>query len=156
MLNERDLKMAKDALQLVYNLREKEVDEALHIYQKAITDLFAQRKQLQTLHDYKSQYISQLTHKGSVGLSIGELNKFQQFILQIDQGITSNQEGLIKYEYDVHNKKQLWRESQIKCKAMAILLEKKAKEKAKQEDRKEQQLSDEFAMFQFFQKTQEN
>ncbi len=144
--------MARDALQLVYEQREKQVEQALRAYQKAQQVLFEQRSQLQNLHQYRRQYISQLTEKGSQGLSISELGKYQQFIVQIDQGITKQQQGLVKFEYDVHAHKKLWMESQVGCKAMAMLLEKKALQKAKIADRKEQQLLDEFATFQYFQK----
>jgi len=144
--------MARDALQLVYEQREKQVEQALRSYQKAQQALFEQRKQLQNLAQYRRQYISQLTTKGSQGLSIAELSKYQQFIVQIDQGLSKQQEGLVKFEYDVHAQKKLWLESQVSCKALAMLLEKKARQKIKMADRKEQQLLDEFATFQFFQK----
>lgn len=144
--------MAIDALQLVYEQRQKQVDQALRGYQKAQQALFEQRKQLQNLAQYRRQYISQLTEKGSQGLSIAELSKYQQFIIQIDQGLTQQQQGLVKFEYDVHAQKKLWLESQVSCKALAMLLEKKARQKIKIADRKEQQLLDEFATFQFFQK----
>ena len=144
--------MARDALQLVYEQREKQVEQALQAYQKAQQLLFEQRSQLQNLHQYRRQYIAQLTEKGSQGLSISELGKYQQFIVQIDQGLTKQQQGLVKFEYDVHAQKKLWMESQVSCKAMAMLLEKKALQKAKIADRKEQQLLDEFATFQYFRK----
>lgn len=144
--------MARDALQLVYEQREKRVERALHAYQKAQKKLFEQRKQLQNLQQYRRDYTSLLTSKGSKGLSIAELSKYQQFIVQIDQGITKQQEGIVKFEYDVHAHKKMWMESQVECKAMAMLLEKKAQQKAKLADRKEQQLLDEFATFQYFQK----
>ncbi|WP_354623969.1 hypothetical protein [Psychromonas sp. MME2] len=56
--------MARDALQLVYEQREKQVEQALYAYQKSQKMLFEQRKQLQNLSQYRQQYISQLTAKG--------------------------------------------------------------------------------------------
>jgi flagellar FliJ protein len=144
--------VARDPLQLVYEQREKQVEQALQAYKKAQQLLFEQRNQLQNLHQYRRQYASQLTAKGSQGLSIADLSKYQQFIVQLDQGISKQQQGLVKFEYDVHTQKKLWLESQVKCKAMAMLLEKKAQQKAKVAERKEQQLLDEFATFQYFQK----
>jgi flagellar FliJ protein len=144
--------MARDPLQLVYEQREKLVGKALLAYQKAQQLLFEQRSQLQNLHQYRRQYTAQLTEKGSQGLSISELGKYQQFIVQLDQGITKQQQGMVKFEYDVHNHKKLWLESQVSCKAMALLIEKKVLQKAKIADRKEQQLLDEFTTFQYFQK----
>ncbi|MCG6199841.1 flagellar export protein FliJ [Psychromonas antarctica] len=144
--------MARDALQLVYEQREKQVEQALRAYQQAQQLLFEQRSQLQNLDQYRRQYIAQLTEKGSQGLSISQLGKYQQFIVQIDQGLTKQQQGLVKFEYDVHAQKKRWLESQVSCKAMAMLLKKKALQKVKIADRKEQQLLDEFSTFQFFQK----
>jgi len=144
--------MARDPLQLVYEQREKQVEQALRAYKSAQQQLFEQRNQLQNLHQYRRQYVSQLTVKGSQGLSISELGKYQQFIVQLDQGITKQQQGIVKFEYDVHNEKKRWMESQISCKAMALLLEKKAKQKAILADKKEQKLLDEFSTFQYFQK----
>lgn len=144
--------MARDPLQLVYEQRERQVEQAQQSYKQAQQALFAHRGELQNLNQYRSQYISQLTEKGSQGLSISELGKYQQFIVQIDEGITNHQQGLVKLEYAVHAQKKLWLESQVKCKAMAMLLDKKARAKVKEEDRKEQKLLDEFATFQFFKK----
>ena len=144
--------MARDALQLVYEQREKRVEHAQRAYQKAQKFLFEQRKQLQNLSQYRREYSSLLTEKGSQGLSISELSKYQQFIVQIDQGITAHQQSVVKLEFDVHSRKKLWTERQVECKAMAMLLEKKALQKANLADRKEQQLLDEFSTFQYFQK----
>lgn len=144
--------MAKDPLQLVYELREKQVEQAQLAYQRSQQALFEQRKQLQNLQQYRRQYIHQLSEKGSQGLSISDLGKYQQFIVQIDQGLTQHQQGLIKFEYDVQTHKKKWVTAQISCKAMGILLDKKAKKRALLEDKKEQMLLDEFTTFQYFQK----
>ena len=144
--------MAINALQLVFEQREKQVNQALQAYQQAQQALFEQRSQLQNLHQYRQQYIAQLSQKGQVGLSIADLNKYQQFIVQIDLGVTQHQKGLIKYEYDVQAHKKMWLECQVKCKAMGMLLEKKAIKRLQVEDKKEQQQLDEFSQFQFFQK----
>jgi len=144
--------MARDALQLVYEQREKQVKQALQAYQKAQQTLFEQRQQLQNLHQYRRQYINQLSEKGSQGLSIADLGKYQQFIVQIDQGVSKHQQGLIKFEYDVQAHKKMWIEAQVSSKAMGMLLEKKAKKRLAIADKKEQMLLDEFATFQYFQK----
>ena len=144
--------MAKDSLQLVYEQREKQVQQAQQAYQKVQQALFEQRQQLQNLHQYRRQYISQLSEKGSQGVSIADLSKYQQFIVQIDQGVTQHQQGLIKFEYDVQAHKKLWIEAQVKCKAMGMLLDKKAKKRLALADKKEQMLLDEFTTFQYFQK----
>jgi len=146
--------MATNALQLVYEQREKQVEQALQAYQQAQKELFEQRNELNNLHQYRRQYISQLSEKGSQGLTISTLGKYQQFIVQIDQGLTKRQSALVKYEYAVREKKRRWTDSQIAHKAMGLLLEKKAKEQAKLADKKEQQLLDEFSTFQFFRNKQ--
>lgn len=144
--------MARDALQLVYELREKQVEQALQAYKSAQKALFSQRQQLNNLQQYRNQYIHQLSEKGSQGLSIGDLSKYQQFIVQIDQGLTQHQQGLVKFEYDVQAHKKMWIASQVSCKAMGMLLAKKAQKKVALADKKEQQLLDEFSIFQYFQK----
>jgi flagellar FliJ protein len=144
--------MARDALQLVFEQREKQVRQAQQAYQRAQQALFEQRQQLQTLHQYRRQYINQLSEKGSQGLSISDLGKYQQFIVQIDLGVTQHQQGLNRFEHDVHAHKKMWIEAQVSCKAMGMLLEKKAKKRAAIADKKEQALLDEFTTFQYFQK----
>ncbi|MDA7745908.1 flagellar export protein FliJ [Psychromonas sp.] len=144
--------MATNALQLVYEQREKEVEHSLRAYQQAQKALFEQRNQLQNLHQYRRQYIAQLSEKGSQGLTVSTLSKYQQFIVQIDQGLTNQQSSLVKFEYNVRETKRKWTDSQVAFKAMGLLLEKKAREKTKIEEKKEQQLLDEFSTFQFFQK----
>ena len=148
--------MAINALKLVHEQREKQVEESLQAYQQAQNALFEQRKQLQNLHQYRRQYTAQLSDKGSQGLTVSALSKFQQFIVQIDQGLTNQQSAIIKFEYAAREAKQKWTDSQVACKAMGFLLEKKALESAKLADKKEQQLLDEFSTFQFFQKKKAN
>lgn len=144
--------MGRDALQLVYEQREKQVGQALQAYQRAQQALFEQRQQLQNLHQYRRQYINQLSEKGSQGVSISDLGKYQQFIVQIDQGVTQHQQGLVKFEHDVFARKKVWIDAQVSCKAMGMLLAKKAKKRAVLADKKEQLLLDEFTTFQYFQK----
>lgn len=144
--------MAVNALELVYEQREKQVEVSLQAYQQAQKALFEQRNQLQNLHQYRHQYIAQLSEKGSQGLTVSTLGKYQQFIVQIDQGLTTQQSSLVKFEYKVRETKRIWTDSQVAFKAMGLLLEKKAREKKQIADKKEQQQSDEFANFQFFQK----
>jgi len=146
--------MAVNALQLVYEQRGKQVEQALQAYQQAQNALFEQRNQLQNLHQYRRQYTAQLSEKGSQGLTISTLSKYQQFIVQIDKGLSNQQSTLVKFEYQVRETKRKWTDSQIAHKAMGLLLEKKAREKIKIADKKEQQLLDEFATFQFFRKKQ--
>jgi flagellar FliJ protein len=146
--------MSTNALQLVYEQREKQVEQALLAYQQAQKNLFEQRSQLQNLHQYRRQYSAQLSEKGAQGLTISTLSKYQQFIIQIDQGLTNQQSAIVKFEYAVHDKKKRWTDSQIAHKAMGLLLEKKAREATKLADKKEQQILDEFATFQFFRKKQ--
>ncbi|WP_413701309.1 flagellar export protein FliJ [Psychromonas sp. KJ10-10] len=144
--------MAKNALQLVFEQRKKQVEQALQTYQQSQKALFEQRQQLQSLHQYRRQYINQLSEKGSQGLSISDLGKYQQFIVQIDKGVTKHQQGLVKYEHAVHRNKNLWIKAQVNCKAMGMLLDNKAKKEALIVAKKEQLLLDEFATFQHFQK----
>jgi len=146
--------MSVNALQLVYEQREKQVEQALQAYQQAQKNLFDQRSQLQNLHQYRRQYTAQLSEKGAQGLTISTLSKYQQFIIQIDQGLTNQQSSIVKFEYAVRDKKQRWTESQIAHKAMGLLLEKKAREATKLADKKEQQVLDEFSTFQFFRNKQ--
>jgi len=143
--------MALNALQLVHEQREKQVEDALQAYQQAQKALFDQRNQLQNLHQYRRQYTAQLSDKGSQGLTVSTLSKYQQFIVQIDQGLTNQQSAIVKFEYAVREAKRKWTDSQIAYKAMGLLLDKKAKAKAKIEEQKEQQTLDEFSTFQFFQ-----
>lgn len=144
--------MARDALQLVFEQREKQVTKAQQVYQQAQQALFEQRQQLQNLHQYRRQYVNQLSEKGSQGLSIGDLSKYQQFIVQIDQGVTQHQQSLVKFEYDVQTTKKLWIKAQVNCKAMGMLLAKKEQKRIAIADKKEQMLLDEFSTFQHFQK----
>uniref|UniRef100_A0A6A7G1N2 Flagellar export protein FliJ n=1 Tax=Hirondellea gigas TaxID=1518452 RepID=A0A6A7G1N2_9CRUS len=146
------MNMAKNVLKLVYEQKQKQVTSALQAYKKAQNILFEQRQQLQNLQQYRRQYTEQLSVKGALGLSVSELRKYQQFIVQIDLGLSKQQQMLVKLEYDVHAYKKSWLECQINSKAIAMLLHKKALKEEKIENIKEQKLLDEFTIFQYFQK----
>ncbi|MCK5817843.1 MAG: flagellar export protein FliJ [Psychromonas sp.] len=146
--------MPNNSLQLVYEQREKQVNLALKAYQQSKKLLFEQRTQLYNLNQYRQQYIDQLSQKGQEGLSIADLNKYKQFIVQIDLGATNQQKNIAKFEYDVQAHKKMWVESQVKCKAMGILIEKRMLKKQHIENKKEQQLLDEICLLKFLEKKQ--
>ncbi|MCL1112576.1 MULTISPECIES: flagellar export protein FliJ [Shewanella] len=106
--------------------------------------------QLDALNNYRLDYMKQMeSHTGST-LRANQYHQFHQFIKQVDQAIHQQVAAVGDSEKQVGYRQQHWQETQQKRKAVEMLLAKKADKALIAELKREQKMSDEFAMQQYF------
>ncbi|GGQ26298.1 flagellar export protein FliJ [Shewanella litoralis] len=106
--------------------------------------------QLDALNNYRLDYMKQMEGHTGTTLRANQYHQFHQFIRQVDQAILQQMAVVKDGEKQVGYRQQHWQETQQKRKAVEMLLAKKATKEQIAESKREQKMSDEFAMQQYF------
>ncbi|MGB0893674.1 MAG: flagellar export protein FliJ [Parashewanella sp.] len=142
--------MAKDALFLVLKLAKEAEEKASLQFRSAQMNHQKSRTQLDTLNNYRLDYMKQMGDKVGSNLTASHYQQFHQFIGQIDSAISQQVHAVQQAKQHEQQQQQLWLEKQQKRKAVATLLDKKAQRKQAAESKAEQKMLDEFAVQQFY------
>ncbi|MDD8058606.1 MULTISPECIES: flagellar export protein FliJ [Shewanella] len=106
--------------------------------------------QLDALNNYRLDYMKQMEGHTGTTLRANQYHQFHQFIRQVDSAINQQVAVVQDGEKQVGYRQQHWQETQQKRKAVEMLLAKKATKEQLAESKREQKMSDEFAMQQYF------
>ncbi|GGP38559.1 MULTISPECIES: flagellar export protein FliJ [Shewanella] len=106
--------------------------------------------QLDALNNYRLDYMKQMEGHTGTTLRANQYHQFHQFIRQVDSAINQQVAVVQDGEKQVGYRQQHWQETQQKRKAVEMLLAKKATKAQIAESKREQKMSDEFAMQQYF------
>ncbi|MGB6137857.1 MAG: flagellar export protein FliJ [Shewanella sp.] len=106
--------------------------------------------QLDALNNYRLDYMKQMEGHSGTTLRANQYHQFHQFIRQVDSAINQQVAVVQDGEKQVGYRQQHWQETQQKRKAVEMLLAKKATKEQLAESKREQKMSDEFAMQQYF------
>ncbi|WP_125783324.1 flagellar export protein FliJ [Pseudoalteromonas rubra] len=137
--------MAKNKLDLLYKL-ESEKEEKLRLnFIQAEQNFHANQQKLKGLNDFRLEYSQQLHQKAQQGLSSAGFGQYHAFINKIEQAITQQASTVATAKRVVDQRRKLWLEQQVKAKAIAKLIEKKALEQQQKLAKAEQKMLDEFA-----------
>ncbi|MCL1076635.1 flagellar export protein FliJ [Parashewanella spongiae] len=140
----------KDPLQLVLQLAKDAEEQASLQLRSAKSEHQKARQQLDSLNNYRLEYMQQMSGKVGSNLSASQYHQFHRFVGQIDQAVGQQVEAVKKAEQQQGYRQQYWMEKQQKRKAVEMLLEKKAVKQQVTEAKSEQKLIDEFAIQQLF------
>ncbi|MCL1073935.1 flagellar export protein FliJ [Shewanella dokdonensis] len=141
--------MAHDPLLTVLKLA-KEAEEQAALRLKAAQFEHQKRvNQLQSLRDYRLDYMRQLAAQQGQQIRADYYQQFHRFVRQVDEAIKQQLAVVHEAEQQKQYRQQHWMEKQQKRKAVELLLEKKAQQKQLRENKQEQKLIDEFASQQF-------
>ncbi|MFQ6370324.1 flagellar export protein FliJ [Shewanella sp. YIC-542] len=145
--------MAKsDPLYTVLKLA-KEAEEQAALRLKAAQFEHQKRaNQLQSLQDYRLDYMRQLSAQQGQQIRADYYQQFHRFVQQVDGAITQQLAVVADARQQQQYRQQHWMEKQQKRKAVELLLEKKAQQQQQRENKQEQKMIDEFASQQFFRK----
>ena len=106
--------------------------------------------QLDALNNYRLDYMKQMEGHTGTTLRANQYHQFHQFIRQVDSAITQQVAAVKDAEKQVGYRQVHWQEKQQKRKAVEMLLAQKAKKAMVVEAKREQKMSDEFAMQQYY------
>ena len=141
--------MASDPLIIVLKLATEAEEQAAMQLKSAQFEKQKRQGQLDALNNYRLDYMKQMKGQQGQSLSANQYHQFHQFIKQVDNAITQQVAAVKDAEQQVGYRQSHWLEKQQKRKAIEMLLAKKAQKAQIAESRREQKMSDEFAMQQY-------
>ncbi|MBR9726772.1 flagellar export protein FliJ [Shewanella intestini] len=149
--------MAKtDPLITVLKLASEAEEQAALQLKAAQFEKQKMQTQLDALNNYRLDYMKQIGAQQGHALSASHYHQFHRFIKQIDDAITQQVTAVKETEKQVGYRQIHWQEKQQKRKAVEMLLEKKRLAAEVAEAKREQKMSDEFAIQQYFRNRQKN
>jgi flagellar FliJ protein len=133
-------------LKMLQEISTKEVEMATEALAKAMKMASEAQSKYDLLLEYRQDYVKNLNRILEAGMGAEAYQNFQNFFGKLDQAIVGQQEvvGMANRQVKVH--RQLWQESQRKKLSYDVLLQRSDKRELKVEKKKDQKMTDEFAM----------
>ncbi|WP_434928738.1 flagellar export protein FliJ [Shewanella sp. HL-SH2] len=141
--------MASDPLFTVLKLATEAESQAAMQLKSAQFEKQKRQGQLDALNNYRLDYMKQMKSQQGQSISANQYHQFHQFIKQVDSAITQQVTAVQDAEYQIGYRQTHWLEKQQKRKAIEMLLANKAEKAQVAETKREQKMSDEFAMQQY-------
>lgn len=136
--------MKKSArLQPVHKLADNKAKNAALEMAKAQQSHSEHQQKLEDLMQYKTEYVQQFHERAKSGISSGQLQQYQQFILQIDKAIEQQQQVVASAGQQLNHKQANWRDKHTHKQAVEKVVGRFKKQELKQEQKKEQAQTDE-------------
>jgi flagellar protein FliJ len=132
-------------LEVVLSLEERKEQEALERMGEARKLAEQQREQVQNLNRYQQEYREQIRNSQQGVVQVSRLQAWQAFIAQLDQVIRQQQKQLDQAEKVFDARKQEWQQAWERRRGMEKYIETCRQQEQKEQDLREQKLSDEAA-----------
>ena len=117
--------------------------EKMMVINKSVVDA---NSSLQTLEQYRNDYLKRLTHDLEVGLSSKNYINYQTFLQKLEDAIVGQKQHLQKLMEDLKQQRVLWQVSQRKKLSYDVISDHSEQQYNQHEARKDQKMMDEFAM----------
>ena len=132
-------------LEVVLSLEERKEQEALERMGEARKLVEQQREQVQNLNRYQQEYRDQIRNSQQGVVQVSRLQAWQAFIAQLDQVIRQQQKQLAQAEQVFETRKQEWQQAWERPRGMEKYIETCRQQEQREQDLREQKLSDEAA-----------
>ena len=132
-------------LEVVLSLEERKEQEALERMGEARKLVEQQREQVQNLNRYQQEYRDQIRNSQQGVVQVSRLQAWQAFIAQLDQVIRQQQKQLAQAEQVFETRKQEWQQAWERRRVMEKYIETCRQQEQREQDLREQKLSDEAA-----------
>ncbi|ODM31971.1 flagellar export protein FliJ [Marinobacter adhaerens] len=132
-------------LEVVLSLEERKEQEALERMGEARKLVEQQREQVQNLNRYQQEYRDQIRNSQQGVVQVSRLQAWQAFIAQLDQVIRQQQKQLQQAEQVFEARKQEWQQAWERRRGMEKYIETCRQQEQREQDLREQKLSDEAA-----------
>ena len=132
-------------LEVVLSLEERKEQEALERMGEARKLAEQQREQVQNLNRYQQEYRDQIRNSQQGVVQVSRLQAWQAFIAQLDQVIRQQQKQLEQAEQVFEARKHEWQQAWERRRGMEKYIETCRQQEQREQDLREQKLSDEAA-----------
>lgn len=148
--------MQQKSLHLVLDMERRREEQFAVRMQQARQQCEYQRKRLQGLESYRTEYLNNALNLGQNGLQSMRFGHYHAFIGKLDEGIGQQRIKLQRLEQVVQERQQQWLEKQQRRKAVEQLIEQKQREVNLKQQRTEQRNADEYALQGFMRRARAN
>ncbi len=137
--------MGNRTLNSLADLRRKQMDEAARELGQRQARAMQAAQQLQQLEQYLHDYRLGLQHRSlQQGMPAASWQNYQRFMAMLERAIAEQRAAVERVERLVQAGRQEWQEQRRQAKSIDTLLERRARQVAQREARREQRLTDEF------------
>lgn len=137
---------APNALNVLIELAEKEVELATESLGRAIKAQNDAEEKGAMLRSYRQDYVANLHKSLANGLNKEMHLNYQNFLLKLDQAIDGQDSVIISAQYQVQKEREVWQEAQRKKLSYEVLVKRAQKKEHQKALKKEQKMMDEYAM----------
>lgn len=137
--------MKRNAYQLLKELAEKQRDGVARKMANIATKRKDAENKLTLLNNYRSDYLTRLKHSSSTGIEPNKLRNYQTFLQNLDSAIEQQTSEIETCAQQFNHTQTEWLHEQKRVKSFNTLNERRVKQEAKLEHKRQQKQQDEFA-----------
>ncbi|MGF1775752.1 flagellar export protein FliJ [Vibrio nomapromontoriensis] len=134
-----------NALDFLLEQAKDNEQQAVLALNKARSELEDYYNQVRQIEQYRLDYCNQLVRRGKEGLTASEYGHLNRFLTQLDETLTKQKTAESHFKQQVDDCQEFWHNTRKQRRSYEWMMDKKAKEKARIADKKEQQQMDEFS-----------
>jgi flagellar FliJ protein len=144
----------ENALEFLLEQANDNEQQAVLALNKARTELEGYYQQVQQIEQYRLDYCNQLVARGQEGLTASQYGHLNRFLTQLDETLTKQKSAEGHFKQQVDDCEEYWHNTRKQRQSYEWLIEKKAKEKAQLEAKRDQKQMDEFSNLLFARRRQ--
>lgn len=141
--------MATNQLKTLLKFEQSKEELAANTLRNAENDYQQNLIRLQSVSDYRLEYMKRLSQRSTTGLDSATYNHYHAFISKLDYASEQVEIAMKQAKALVEQSRAAWLKQRHKVQAVEVLTAKRQLELAKVEARKEQNMFDEIATQQF-------
>lgn len=136
-------------LQMILKLRQDAEDKAANMMRQAKEAMEQQNQQLQTLRQYRNDYLKKMTDHSQAGLTAQNYGQYQEFVTRLDDALGRAEQQFAVSKQVFGQRQQGWQKARSETQGIQTLIDKEQSEMALRASRQEQKQLDEFASARF-------
>lgn len=141
--------MSLKQLNTLYRFEKDKEQKAANLLQQAEADYQQNIVRLQSVGDYRLEYLKRLSDRSATGIDSATYSHFHGFISKLDYATEQVKIALNQAKALVEKRKQQWFQQQQKVQAVELLREKQLLKQQQKAQKQEQNMFDEIATQQF-------
>lgn len=146
--------MSMKQLNTLYKYEYDKEQKSAQALQQAELDYQQNVQRLQSVSDYRLEYMKRLNQRSLEGIDSATYRHFHAFLIKLDHAADQVRIAMYQAKALVKKNKELWLKQRQKVQAVEVLQAKKAEKMAKQANKREQNMFDEIATQQFIRRHQ--
>jgi flagellar FliJ protein len=145
--------MATKQLQTLLKFEQSKEELASNTLRNAENDYQQNLIRLQSVSDYRLEYMKRLSERSSIGLDSSTYNHYHAFISKLDYASGQVEIAIKQAQALVEQSRTLWLKQRQKVQAVEMLAAKRQEAVDKKENKREQNMFDEIATQQFIRRS---